>query len=447
MLMTSDGNYPLSALATIFPPMSPSEFQEMIQSVRERGLQKPITRWQGQIIDGRHRYEACLHAGVAPRFHELPDDADPLDHVLDENATRRHMTESQRAIAAHRLWEESSSEWTALRLPGESANLHTFTRQEAANRFNVSRRLAAHAGKVVGRDTQAIPELRLAAEQGIVAVSDASKAAVQAPDIQLRALELVQGGRSRTIGAAVKEVLQEIRDQQLEESPGEITPEQLSAGIALHRSTVGDLHGLVDRESIDAIITFPPTSGESLAMLPDLASFAAHALKPSGVMVVLASGELLPDVLDHLKHPELRWVCEFDYIFGEPAIRLRGKHPLELRRRPLLVFGKARFRLGKGHDVIRLPRPDDSARPTQRLEAGMRLIVQRFTRPGQVVCDPIMLDRAGVGLAALEGGCRFVGAERDQSCVDRVSRRLAEAGMADPSSGQEKQGVQTALES
>ena len=161
--------------------------------------------------------------------------------------------------------------------------------------------------------------------------------------------------------------------------------------------------------------------------------------------MVLASGERLPEVLEHLKHPELRWVCEFDYVFGEPAIRPRGKHPLELRRRPLLVFGKARFRLSSGHDVIRLPRPDDSARPTQRLEAGMRLIVQRFTRPGQVVCDPIMLDRAGVGLAALEGGCRFVGAERDQSCVDRVSRRLAETGMADKSSGQEKQGVRTAL--
>ena len=58
-----------------------------------------------------------------------------------------------------------------------------------------------------------------------------------------------------------------------------------------------------------------------------------------------------------------------------------------------------------------------------------------------------MLDRAGVALAALEIGCRFIGAERDQSTINRVDRRLAEAGMADPSSGQEMQGVRTPLES
>ena len=182
-------------------------------------------------------------------------------------------------------------------------------------------------------------------------------------------------------------------------------------------------------------------------MLPDLAAFAAHSLKPSGVLAVLASGELLPDVLDHLKHPELRWVCELDYIFWEPAIRLRGNHPLEIRRRPLLLFGKARFRLSGGDDVIRLPPPDESTRPAQHLEAGMRLIVGRVTGPDQVVCDPIMLGRAGVGLAALDSGCSFIGADREQSSIDRVRRRLAEAGMADPSSYQERQGVRTALES
>ena len=75
-------------------------------------------------------------------------------------------------------------------------------------------------------------------------------------------------------------------------------------------------------------------------MLPDLAAFAAHALNPGGAMVVLASAEHLPEVLEHLRHPELHWACELDLIFDEPWARLRGKHRLELTRRPLLVFGK-----------------------------------------------------------------------------------------------------------
>ena len=427
--MTSDGKYTLSIPALLFPELSPFEFQEMVESVGERGLQKSITLWRGQIIDGRHRYEACLRAGVEPRFQELPDDANPLEHVMDENVARRNMSESQRAIAAHRLWEVSSGGWAGLDLPGGSANLHRFSQKEAANRFNVSRRLVIHAGQVAGTNSLAVPELTQAAEQGTVTVSDASRAVDQPPEIQLRALELLRDGSSRTITGAVRKVLQENQDQQLEEGLDVLLPEQLADRMALHCSTVGDLHRLVDGESVDAIITFPPTTGQFLPVLPDLASFAAHSLKPTGVLVMLAGVEHLPEVLDRLRHPDLHWVCEFDYIFGEPPIRPRGTHQLDLRRRPLLVFGKAQFRLTGGHDVIRLPRPDDSAPPGQRTEAGMRLIVQRFARPGQVVCDPIMLDRVGIAMGALEGGCRFIGAEKNQSCIDRVPSKLARAGI------------------
>ena len=426
---TSDGKYTLSVLALIFPPLSQAEFQAMVQSIRERGLQKPVILWRGQIIDGRHRYEACLQAGVEPHFQELPEDSNPFDRVLDENVARRHMNESQRAIAAHRLWEGSSGGWTGLGLPDGGANLHRFSLQEAANRFNVSRRLVAHAGRVVGRDSRAVPELKLAAEQGTVSVSDASKAVNQAPDIQMRALELMRSGRSRTIAGAAKRAVQEAQDRQLEGGPGVILPEQPAAGITLHHSTVGDLHQLVGREDVDAIITFPPSSEQFLAMLPDLASFAAHSLKPSGVMVMMANVENLPEVFEHLRHPELRWVCEFDYLFDAPPSRLQGKHRLNLRRRPLLVFGKPRFWLNGGDDLVRVDRPEDTSGWSHSLEAGMRLIVQRFATPGQVVCDPIMLDRDTIALAAVGEGCRFIGADRDRSCIDRALGRLAKAGI------------------
>ena len=46
---------------------------------------------------------------------------------------------------------------------------------------------------------------------------------------------------------------------------------------------------------------------------------------------------------------------------------------------------------------------------------AMELILERFCRPGQVVCDPAMLNRAGAALAARKLGCRFVGAAAVQS--------------------------------
>ncbi len=72
----------------------------------------------------------------------------------------------------------------------------------------------------------------------------------------------------------------------------------------------------------------------------------------------------------------------------------------------------------------------------------MRLIVERFTQPGQVVCDPVMLGRDTVALAALGAGCRFIGADTDQSSIDRVRRWLERAGMSSTSPGRENGGVQ-----
>ena len=71
--------------------------------------------------------------------------------------------------------------------------------------------------------------------------------------------------------------------------------------------------------------------------------------------------------------------------------------------------------------------PDGIHWGRDRNEAAMELIVERFARPGLVVCDPVMLDRSGTALAARRRGCPFIGAERIASCVQRIRTRLAEA--------------------
>ena len=55
------------------------------------------------------------------------------------------------------------------------------------------------------------------------------------------------------------------------------------------------------------------------------------------------------------------------------------------------------------------------------------MVVERFCKLGQVVCDPVMRDRAGTALAARRLGCIFVGASETQSSIDRIRVRLARA--------------------
>ena len=58
------------------------------------------------------------------------------------------------------------------------------------------------------------------------------------------------------------------------------------------------------------------------------------------------------------------------------------------------------------------------------LGLAMALIVERFVRPGQVVCDPIPLDKASSALAARKHGCYFIGADKDEVNLERIKRSL-----------------------
>jgi hypothetical protein len=56
---------------------------------------------EGKILDGRHRYLACLAKQEPPRFCEYAGQCDSaLAFVISKNIRRRHLTESQRAFVA-----------------------------------------------------------------------------------------------------------------------------------------------------------------------------------------------------------------------------------------------------------------------------------------------------------------------------------------------------------
>ena len=235
-------------------------------------------------------------------------------------------------------------------------------------------------------------------------------------------------GESKTISSAVRRIKRRVMEAEDAEAIESNRARSIDETITLHCSAVSDLSGLVAPASVDAIITNPPYGSESLPVFSDLAVFAANALKPDGVMVVLNDGMLLPQVLEGLKHPGLKWISEFDLQHQGVSVPAGPPYWITLRRRSLLIYGKPGFRLNGGDNVIALPTLDQLPEEhLQRnpLDEAMALIVERFARPGQVVCDPIPLDRASTALAARKHGCYFIGADKDEVNLERIKRSLA----------------------
>jgi DNA modification methylase len=81
----------------MFPPMSAEEFAELKASIADNGLREPITRYRGQVIDGRNRLLACRDLGIEPVFVEWDGDGSLTAFVADRNLHRRHLNASQRA--------------------------------------------------------------------------------------------------------------------------------------------------------------------------------------------------------------------------------------------------------------------------------------------------------------------------------------------------------------
>ena len=88
--------------ANIFPLIEGEEFEKLVDDIKANGLLNPIVLYEGKILDGRNRYNACNSAGVEPNFIEYDGDS-PREYVLSLNLTRRHLTESQRALVSARL--------------------------------------------------------------------------------------------------------------------------------------------------------------------------------------------------------------------------------------------------------------------------------------------------------------------------------------------------------
>lgn len=85
-------------LSYLFPDMSGDEFNELKRSISEIGLLEPIDLFEGKIIDGRHRYQACIAVDVEPKYKQFVGDfSEALNYVLAKNKDRRHLTESQKA--------------------------------------------------------------------------------------------------------------------------------------------------------------------------------------------------------------------------------------------------------------------------------------------------------------------------------------------------------------
>ena len=91
------------ALSLLFPRMSKRAYKALLKDIRLNGQKVQIVTYKGKILDGRHRYEACLELEIEPDMGPLPDGEDPRRYVISINASKRDLSQSQRGMVGAKL--------------------------------------------------------------------------------------------------------------------------------------------------------------------------------------------------------------------------------------------------------------------------------------------------------------------------------------------------------
>ena len=158
--------YEYHPIAEQIPRWGSDSFEKLCEDIAANGLVNSIVLYDGKILDGRHRYEACLTAGVEPRFVKYKGD-DPIGYVLSLNLHTRDWKPGQKAMVASNL---ANMSYGGDYKSDQCSNLSTdsVSQSEAAGRMGVSRTSLQTAKKIRDKANKAITKM---VEDGDISVN------------------------------------------------------------------------------------------------------------------------------------------------------------------------------------------------------------------------------------------------------------------------------------
>jgi hypothetical protein len=171
--------HPLSAA---FPDMSREEYSELLDSVREIGIQNPIVLFEDKIIDGWHRYRASVELDIECPAIDLSEEINPVLFVIAQNVSRRSLSASQRALAIVTVnaWRRSG-----MKNKGALQEPPTKSNEELSDLSKTSKATIKRAKQVI---SDAVTEVIEAVQSGEIGIVKASEIAKLDKDKQVAAL-------------------------------------------------------------------------------------------------------------------------------------------------------------------------------------------------------------------------------------------------------------------
>jgi 16S rRNA G966 N2-methylase RsmD len=414
-------------------PLSASEMADLESGIRAAGCARdPLVVWAEEqtLLDGHNRLGFCRTYGLPYQIAEvsLPDRAAARRWIRRNQLGRRNATPE--AVSYLRGQEYNEVKGTR---GGDGSNQHTeqiphsegiATAERLAEEFKVSRATIERDGQFAGALDSLTEEFggevreKVLGRDARISRKDAIALARLDDDEERQCLaNSILNGSSKTLKDARKARGREVTQAGSASNSSE-----------RHRIILGDMNASLAEfapESIDAIVTDPPYPREFLPLYGQLAEHAKRVLRPGGSCVVMIGQSYLPEILAMMtQHLRYHWTL---------AYLTPGGQAVQLWQRKVNTFWKPLLWLVNGDyagswigDVSKSKTNDNDKRfhDWGQSESGMVDIIERVTKPGELILDPFC-GAGTTGIACIRRGRRFVGIELDESQYRTACERLS----------------------
>ncbi len=449
----------------LLPEMTTDDFVALTGDIKENGLINPIILYENQILDGKHRYKACLAADIKPAFTEFTGDNEKaLNYVISQNVKRRNLNMGQRAILSTEITAEfeviaakkqkeagklgvlgaelgklggrgiskDSKEYLEkkellelddIRNDDESGNPLKEKFPEGGFHKKGDKKTAEQsrdkAAKIMGVNSHYVSDAKKIKEQspefikpildGKINIQDAKRMLKLSNPVKEKLINKINESESINVRKAITEINKGIK--------GETVLQEIKKDIAeklnIRHCSMQEL--LSDKTlKIDAIITDPPYVKESLHLFEELAKLS----KDIPLVAVMTGQYHLPQIMESMcKYLKYRWT--FAYL--TPG-RTNQQHQRKINTtwKPVVIFGELNEWIPI--DVVTSNAEDKEFHIWGQSISGFTELIERLTSPGQIICDPFT-GGGTTAVACLKTGRRFVGCDIDENHVKTAVER------------------------
>jgi 16S rRNA G966 N2-methylase RsmD len=395
---------------SLLPRLSDDEFYELEQNVLTEGIRDPICIWNGIIVDGHHRYELAQKHDLDFKVleKEFANEADVKIWIFKNQMARRNVPDfvkAEMAIRVEHLYaakakainDEMHPMIDGLEHEADVNKLLTDTRKEIAKDIGISHGNVFKVKQILARnpDQETLDKLR----SGKMTINEGHKIVRREEKILARKEKFEKTAKTYKPDKNIKIV---------------------------HADFYTWCNENLEDNSVDLFLTDPPYPKEFLYLWDQLTETAARKLKPNRYLVTYSGQLHLDYVMKSLsKHLSYCWMIALFHSGPTQSVHPRN---VICTWKPILVFRKGdpgKFDIDVEYVVDSFTKDyrDKEFHEWGQGEAAVAYLMDKFSKPGELVVDPFVGGGTTLVVAA-DRKRKCIGIEIDGEQIDIIKSNL-----------------------